>query len=47
MMKAQSSKYRELSLYCTCTPHGDKIQYPTEIKVNVPQISQIYTDVIL
>ena len=39
MMKAQSSMYRELSLYCICTP--------TEIKFNVPQISQIYTDLIL
>ena len=54
-MKAQSSKYRELSLYCICTPHRDYIQYPTEIKsqcpteikVKVPQISQIYTDFFL
>ena len=40
MMKAQSSKrIRVLSLYCICTP--------TEIIFNVPQISQIYTDLIL
>ena len=47
MIKAQSSKYRELSLYCICTPHGDYIQCPTEIKFNIPQISQIYTDFFL
>ena len=28
-------------------PHGDYIQCPTEIIFNVPQISQIYTDLIL